>query len=154
MKATIDNKPYDIPTNWGDVTYLNFAHSKTKGLSLETKLSYQTTVPADIISKLPLKDLQQLVGMVEFQDDDPVFFEFISELEVGDEHYIKMEQSRVALEQSENHWLAAIEIVKIYTRTDIEKTGTDISSLPVPQGYGYAVFFLNRLTGSLNATKG
>lgn len=147
MTIKLYDKSYEVPLTWSEVTYLNYAQSKTPDLSLERKLSYQTTIPAEILSKLPLSALKQLIGLVEFQDTEPEFFEQVtSDIQVGNEHYIKIEQARIALEKNTNEWLAAIDIVKIYTKEDI-------SNLPVTSGLGVAVFFLNRLKSSSSDTK-
>lgn len=147
MKLKLYDKEYDIPTSWIDVTYLNYAESKTPDLPLQTKLSYQTGIPQEILSKLPLSALKQIIGIVEFFDTEPEFFEQVdSDMNVGNEHYIKFEQARLALEQSPNEWLAAIQITKIYT-------GEDISQVSVFKGLGIAAFFLTRLKSSSNDTK-
>lgn len=146
MKFTHDNTTYHVPTNWSEVKYIDFANSMSSDLTLDKKLSYQTTIPSEVLAKLPLTVIKGLIGFVDFMDELPQFFEQVNlDLEVGNEHYIKMEQSRKALEQ-ENKWLAAIEVTKIY----LDK---DISQLPVTEGFGYAVFFLNRLSVSLKDTK-
>lgn len=142
MQVSLNKTTYDVPTNWGDIKYIDFAKSQTKGLSLEKKLSYHTTIPETEISKLPLSELGKLIPVIAFRDSLPEMFEQVSlDFEIGNEHYIKLEQSRKFLENSENQWVAAIDIVKLYTDKDI----TDLS---VVEAFGYAVFFLNRLTGS------
>lgn len=148
MKFTLSNKSYKVPSNWSEVKFKDFAQSRTPGLPLQKKLSYHTTIPESELSNLPYTDILKLIWAVQFQDDLPEMYEpFNSEIEVGNEAYIKMEQSRQAFEKQENKWLAAIEITKIYT-------GVDISDKSVLQGFGYAVFFLNRLKDSLQGTKG
>lgn len=140
MKFKAD-KTYEVPTNWGMVKYIDFANSQTKQ-PLQNKLSYQTTIPENVIANLPLSDLMKLISVVEFQDELPEFFDHVElKVEVGNEAYIKLEQSRLALEKADNQWLGVIKVVKIYT-------GVDISELSVIAAMGYAVFFLKLLKSS------
>lgn len=146
MKLTYNSTPYEIPTSWTEVKWIDFANSKTEGLPLEKKLSYQTRIPSDVILNLRSRELASLLSVIEFQDKLPEFFdEFHSEMDVGNEHYIKLEQARQELSKG-NQWIAAIEITKLYT-------GTDISDMPVTKAMGYAAFFLTRLQGSLKDTQ-
>lgn len=144
LKIKLNDTFYSIPSTWDDVTYKQFAESRNQ--PLEKRLSSQTQIPLEIISNLPLATVKNLIDIVEFQDRLPEFFEQVSlDIDVGNEHYIKMEQSRKALEEN-NEWVAAIEITKLYT-------GKDISELPVTKAMGYAVFFLDRLRLSSKSTK-
>lgn len=135
MKIKIEDKPYAIPTNWSQVKYSDFANSKTEGISLEEKLMYQTTIPKEILSNLPNRELAKLIQVVEFWDEPIEFFEpYVSDMNVGNDHYIKMEQSRAAMKG--NPWTGIIEVVRIYT-------GQNISELNVTKAYGIAAFFLS-----------
>lgn len=146
MKIQIDTTTYDIPTSYTQTKYLDFAHAQTPGLSLEKKLSHQTGIPVETLCGLPWSAISKLAEVVSFNDELPGHFEpYQSEMNVGNEHYIKLEQSRRALAQSENQWLGVIDVVKTYT-------GVDISELPVVKAFGYAVFFLNRSNSSSPAT--
>lgn len=143
LKIKLNDTFYSIPSTWDDVTYKHFAESRAQ--PLEKRLSSQTQIPLEIISNLPLATVKNLIDIVEFQDRLPEFFEQVNlDIYVGNEHYVKMEDSRKALEDSDK-WVAAIEITKLYT-------GIDISDLPVTKGMGYAVFFLDRLTPSFRST--
>lgn len=147
MKFKTTDKTYEVPTNWGAVKYKDFAQSQTKGLSLSKKLEYQTTIPETVINNFPLADVRKLITVVEFQDELPEFFDHVDlKVEVGNEAYIKLEQSRLALEKSDNQWLGVIQVAKIYT-------DVDISELSVIQAFGYAVFFLKLLTPSSQSTQ-
>lgn len=159
MKLRINSTTYEIPTSWSTVKYIDFANSKTQGLPLEKKLSYQTGIPSEVILNLQAGQLSKILSAIDYQDKLPEFFdEFHSELNVGNEHYIKLEQARQAFTQG-NQWLAAIEIVRIYTEVKedkekgIEKSWVDISQMPTPKGMGYAAFFLTRLESLLRDTK-
>lgn len=141
MKFKYGKETYAVPTNWSMVKFKDFAAFHDTGISLSKKLSYQTTIPEEILSNLRCADLIRILEVIQFTEGLPEFFEPVElKTEVGNEQYIKMEQSRRAL-QNGNQWTAAIEIVKIYT-------GKDISELPVTEAYGYAVFFLNSLADS------
>lgn len=144
LKFKLSNQTYSVPISWSEVKYIDFARSRDKNLS--ERFSIYTGIPQEQIDKLDLKNFKQIIDIVSFMDEMPdVFVPVDVEINVGDEHYIKMEQSRKALETADNQWIAAIEIVKSYT-------DKDISEMPIPESLGYAVFFLNRLTPSLQST--
>lgn len=152
MKIKIQDQTVHIPTSWDKVKYKDFAHSQTKGLPLQEKLSYQTGIDVELLTNLQLVQLAKVIELVSFQDTLPEFWDVVEPknekgepLVIGDEHYIKMEQSRLALSK-DNHWLAAIEITKDYT-------GLDISDMSVLKGMGYALFFCKQLRDSLKGTK-
>lgn len=156
MKIKIQDQTVNIPSSWDKVKYKDFAHSQTKGLPLQEKLSYQTGIDVELLTNLQLVQLAKVIELVSFQDTLPEFWDEIEQtgelrnekgepLVIGDEHYIKMEQSRLALSNG-NHWLAAIDITKDYT-------GVDISELSVLKGMGYALFFCKGLRLSLKGTK-
>ncbi len=152
MKVKINSVTYDIPTSWDKVQYFAFAKSQRPGIPLVDKISLHTTIPEDVVMELNNSQLSSLLGTVAFQDELPEFWQEVTPtnekgepLEIGDEHYIKIEQSRRHL-QSGNQWLAAIEITKLYT-------GVDISDMPMTVGMGYAVFFFELLKHSWRDTK-
>lgn len=146
MKIRINSTTYDIPTNYSQVKFKDFAQAKTEGMSLENKLSYQTGIPSDILTNLPYAGITKFISALEFWDSEPEFYEpWESDIEVGNEHYVKLEQSRAALQG--NKWLGIIEVVRIYT-------GKDISESKVTQAMGYAAFFLTRLESLSSDMKG
>lgn len=156
LKFKLSNQTYSVPISWVEVNYIDFARSRDKSLS--ERLSIYTGIPQETIDKLDLKNFKQIIDIVSFMDEMPdVFVPVDLDINVGDEHYIKMEQSRKALETAESQWIAAIEIVKLYTTIEADKDGKgrqgiDISQMSVPDSLGYAVFFLNKLTPSLQST--
>lgn len=145
MKFKHGTTTYEVPSNWSMVKFKDFASFHDVDLPLGKKLSYQTTIPEDVLSNLRSADLIRLLEVIGFMEGLPEFWDTVDlKMNVGDEHYIKMEKARKAFECG-NKWKAAIEITKIYT-------GKDISELTVLQAFGYAVFFLNSFRDSLKST--
>lgn len=143
IRVKLSGNTFPIPTSWDDVHYIDFARSRNK--PLHERLSIYSGIPQDVIDSCELDLLKPIIDTVSFQDTIPEYFKEVKlEINIGDEHYIKMEQSRKLLETSENQWLAAIQITKLYT-------DKDISQMPVLDSMGYAVFFLKQLTPSLKS---
>lgn len=155
LKFKLSNQTYSVPVSWSEVKYIDFAKSREKPLT--ERLSIYTGIPLEIVNNIPLSEIKKIIDIVSFMDEMPDAFVPVDlDINVGDEHYIKMEQSRKVLETAENQWIAAIEIVKTYTeqkdeKGEVIKKGLDISEIPVPESLGYAVFFLNKLTPSLKS---
>lgn len=144
VKVKLSGQSYSIPIAWNEVKFIDFANSRNKPLN--ERLSLYTGIPQAVIESLDLETIKKLIDLVSFQDSQPEFFEPVSiDIEVGNEAYIKLEQSRDAMAKG-NEWQAAIEITKLYLKKDI-------SQMSVFEGMGYAVFFLKALKNFSSVTK-
>lgn len=145
IRFKVSGTTYKIPSSWSDVKFIDFANSRNKPLN--ERFSLYTGIPQAVIESLDLETIKSLIELVSFQDSQPEFFEPVSlDIQVGNEAYIKLEQSRDALAKG-NEWQAAIQITKLYFKKDI-------SQLPVTEGMGYAVFFLKELKNFSSVTSG
>ena len=159
ITVTIEEIPYNIPSNWNDISFGRYLAIVNKSMGEIDPIGYLSTVtdiPAHVIENTPAIIVEQLYSVVSFIHEDglqvynvyPAELEQIEIKEKPYRHFIATSNAVTV------HWrelygdkleLSEAEVNNVYLHAAVtavkEYMGLDILTMPIPSSYGLAVFF-------------
>lgn len=141
---------YKVRTSWNEVTLSAYCEIvKAKDLHWVERLSIYTGIPAEIIHKVKLKQLQILLDLVEFMDEPDVVQAFAvgyeSEIKIGEQPYWKIEKCKQLLKDNPSPITVGAQIVELYTGDIDGNGGQKISDKPVTEVIGMCAFYFDQI---------
>lgn len=150
MKVEIDNKEYNVPMSWDEVTLVQgievFENVNDKAKQLECL----TGIPVELVDKMLDVDAQKLFALISFTEnlevfnDDNVLDEF-KDFDFGSIPYGESEKCRKMIAQSSSDYLVTIKIINYLKNVNM-------SNEPFLKTIGTVNFFFYQLMSSLIVT--
>lgn len=159
IELTINNKPFQIKTNWNEVTFDQYLEIvKAKNISFADRISVYSGIPLDLVNQMKLSQMDEVCDFVSFMENfetiDAFAMAYESGLTVSEQPYWKIEKVKQLLKGNTNPILIGAEVVDIYTSDADGNGGIKINDKPVTEVIGMCAFFLRLSQSSLSDTKG
>ena len=142
MIVRIEDKSYEFKTTFMEYTWSEFVPIlKARSLPFVERLSVYTNIPIDVLNRLPIDYLGNLIEVVKFNEDEELLIALSEEYQSGQQihfhSYGRYEQVRQIVKGKEVIDVIH-EVVKVYN-------GMNISSMPLLKVFKVAMFYLSSL---------
>lgn len=159
ITLNINETPYNIRTNWNEVTLNQYCEIvKANDKPFAERIAIYSQIPIEIINAMKIAQLNVLGEVLEFMEGfdsvNAFAIGYESDITIGEQPYWKVEKAKQLLQNNSFPITVAAEIVELYTGDKDGENGQKIGDKPVTEIIGMASFFLRSWESFSNVSNG